>query len=145
MKHIAGNYFRRFVVTGVLSVLVALPFNSSLAEGETVGADEYRNSCLTCHGVGGRGNGPLAQHLLVKPSDLTQIAKNNYGEFPFLKIIHAIDGRMTIKLHGAASMPVWGSRYKVEAGNTFGPFGAETYIRGRILSLAYYLESIQEK
>jgi len=145
MKHIAGNYFRRFVITGVLSVLVALPFNSSRAEGETVGADEYQISCLTCHGVGGRGNGPLAQHLRVEPTDLTQITKNNKGEFPFLRIIHTIDGRMSIKLHGPTSMPVWGSRYMVEAGDKFAPFGTETYVRGRILSLAYYLESIQEK
>ena len=145
MKRIAGNHFRGFVVTGVLSVLVALPFNSSLAEAEPVGANEYRISCLTCHGVGGRGNGPLAQYLRVEPTDLTQITKKNKGEFPFLKMIYTIDGRMLIKLHGATSMPVWGSRYKAEAGDKFGPFGAETYVRGRILSLAYYLESIQEK
>ena len=40
-------------------------------------------------------------------------------------------------------MPVWGDRFS-KAAEHLGPYGAESVLRGRLLSIAYYLESIQE-
>ena len=63
------------------------------AEEDIIGADEYRVSCMSCHGVGGKGNGPMAKVLKVQPSNLTTIAKSNEGIFPLDRVFRTIDGR----------------------------------------------------
>jgi len=121
---------------------------SAHAEKDYIGADEYRTSCLACHGADGRGNGPTAQYLKVKPSDLTKISKNNGGSFPFAKIMRIIDGRdkkASIRLHGSA-MPLWGSRYRYEAVLSGENPGYSELLAGiRILKLVIYIQSIQQK
>ena len=125
------------------------------AEEEVIGAEEYRASCLSCHGVGGEGDGPMAEFLTVKPTDLTQIANNNDGHFPVPAIFEIIDGRMDLPAHGIRSsegweMPVWGTRYNaemVEKLDALGPADLESVdrlVRGRVLELVYYLQAIQK-
>jgi hypothetical protein len=80
--------------------------------------------------------------LTVKPADLTQIAKKNNGEFPFWKVYGIIDGREQIKAHGERDMPIWGAEFRVDASST--PT-AESMVRGRVLELVYFLQSIQAK
>jgi mono/diheme cytochrome c family protein len=152
--------FSRTSVKAVLMCMVAalalFMMSSVAAEEETIGSDEYRISCLSCHGVGGRGDGPLARFLTVPPSDLTILAKSNGGQypelkpgaFPFLRVFQVIDGRAIVEAHGDRAMPVWGNRYLVD--QPIGPHeGAcagmyETVVRGRILELVYYIQSIQQ-
>lgn len=76
--------------------------------GEISGADEYYRLCATCHGEGGRGDGPMARVLKTPPPNLTLLAKNNGGHFPFLRVLQMIDGRNMIEVHGSREMPVWG-------------------------------------
>jgi len=78
----------------------------------------------------------------VKPADLTQISKKNNGEYPFWKVYRTIDGREEVKSHGTRDMPIWGSDFRMEAGTNA---LAESQVRGRILELVYYLQSIQVK
>ena len=40
------------------------------AESIAAGEAAFRATCATCHGVGGRGDGPAADGLSVRPSDL---------------------------------------------------------------------------
>ncbi len=40
-------------------------------------------------------------------------------------------------------MPAWGAVFAAEAGDRFGPYGRETYIRGRIVELVTNIESLQ--
>ncbi len=129
-----------------LSVLViALPSEVANAEERIIGAEEYRISCQVCHGVEGRGDGPMTKVLTVKPSDLTQISKKNGGTFPLLKVMHIVDGRPLISAHGdGRSMPIWGARYKAEQGGKYGPYGGEMAVRARILELVFYIQSIQQ-
>ncbi|MEQ8388037.1 MAG: c-type cytochrome [Alphaproteobacteria bacterium] len=125
------------------ALLVALLFplaTASAAEtADTVGESEYRAYCGGCHGADGRGEGPVANYLSVKPKDLTALSIGNDGNFPFMRIYRTIDGRDEIGVHGTREMPVWGDRFKEEAA---GPH-RETQVRGRILSLILYLENIQ--
>lgn len=109
---------------------------------EEVGKAEYMNACASCHGESGKGEGPLAELMTVPVPDLTQLAASNDGEFPMLDVIMTVDGRSGIRGHGYP-MPVWGSRFEAEAGDV-GDYAAELEVRGRVLSIAYYLESIQE-
>ncbi len=126
----------------------------ALGEEDIIGAGEYRVSCLSCHGVGGKGDGPMAEFLTLKPTDLTQLSNNNGGQypdlkagrFPFSRVFQIIDGRTVVSGHGDRAMPVWGSRYLAEESGKYGPYlGAnEHMVRGRILELVYYIQAIQQ-
>lgn len=128
------------IATGVL---LALGLGVGVAAAQTAGEAEFLNSCAACHGTGGAGDGPLADLMTVPMPDLTQISANNDGEFPLLHVIQVIDGRTGIRGHGYP-MPVWGDRFTAEATPVAGEYGAELIVRGRILALATYLETLQQ-
>lgn len=123
-----------------LAAGLALAATGALADD--AGQQEYMDNCASCHGESGVGDGPLAELMTVPVPDLTQLSANNDGVFPMLDVIMFIDGRQGIRGHGYP-MPVWGSAFKADAGD-IGEYGAELEARGRVLSLAYYLESIQQ-
>ncbi|MEZ0099897.1 mono/diheme cytochrome c family protein [Bradyrhizobium elkanii] len=78
---------------------------AAYAEDADVGKAEFQASCASCHGVDGKGKGPVAGQLKVPPADLTALAKNNNGVFPITAVYEAIDGRRTISAHGTHEMP----------------------------------------
>lgn len=144
----------RLTLCSLTLLLCAAAGSGYAAEAEPqIGADEYRASCASCHGLDGKGDGPIASILMTKPADLTVIAKNSVaqypylkaGEYPFYRVFQIIDGRTLVSGHGERTMPVWGNRYALEIGLDYGPQGAEKAIRGRILELVYYIQSIQER
>jgi mono/diheme cytochrome c family protein len=151
-----SNWPVKMGLIGLVTALSLLFATSAGAEEDTIGSDEYRISCLSCHGVGGRGDGPLAKFLTVKPTDLTMLAKNNGGQYPdlkagsypFLRVFHVIDGRTEVAAHGDRAMPVWGNRYLLSQTSmpTAGPYAGayEKVVRGQILELVYYIQSIQQ-
>jgi len=54
-----------------------------LAVGTSAGAAEkdagkqlYMQYCSSCHGIDGRGNGPVSPYLKIKVPDLTLLKKN---------------------------------------------------------------------
>lgn len=112
-----------------------------------IGEEEYQRSCAACHGAAAKGDGPVAEVLTQAPPDLTQISKRNDGNFPIHEIYHMIDGEGLMGPHGSKEMPVWGDRYRAEAiGQMAGvphDLRPEVIVHGRILSLVYYLQSIQ--
>ena len=110
---------------------------------ENVGKNEYIVACAVCHGESGMGDGPFARLMNVSVPNLTTLSSENEGNFPFLKVFMTVDGRTQLEGHGAP-MPVWGERFEASAGDDLGPYGTELMVRGRILSLVNYLESIQE-
>ena len=129
-----------------LLLFTAFQYSSALAEEELIGSDEYRLSCLNCHGVGGKGNGPMAEFLIKKPSDLTVLSERNGGEYPFLRVYQTIDGRVEVPGHGGRDMPIWGMRYLEQDAIRYGTFyGGEDVVRARILQLVYYIQMLQQK
>ena len=68
----------------------------------------YQIHCASCHGTGGKGDGPAAEALKHVPPDLTTISRRNGGQFPAFRIGHIIDGQETILAHGTREMPIWG-------------------------------------
>ncbi|WP_299876280.1 cytochrome c [uncultured Cocleimonas sp.] len=139
--------FSKKKITALALLLTTLSISSlASAEEELIGSNEYRVSCASCHGIGGKGDGQMAKFLTVKPSNLTMLAKNaGNSVYPFLKVFQVIDGRTEVSGHGDRAMPVWGDRYNKEAIKKYGSFGGETATRARVLELVYYLQSIQEK
>jgi mono/diheme cytochrome c family protein len=108
------------------------------------GVVEYEIACLPCHGIDGRGDGPLADRLEVPPADLTQIAMSNGGEFPVLRLFEMIDGRALVAAHGRREMPVWGDRYRTALPGEGNRAEIETEALARIAALVRYLETLQE-
>lgn len=112
------------------------------AVAQDIGRMEYMEACAACHGMDGKGDGPLAELMTVEVPDVTTLAAENDGTFPMHDVITVIDGRSGIRGHGYP-MPVWGTRFATEAGD-IGAMGRELAVRGRVLSLAMYLQSIQQ-
>src|SRR5450432_4289013 len=56
------------------------------------GSGLFRSYCASCHGVSGKGDGPIAANLRIAPADLTLLAKHNHGKFDAEKVRAAIDG-----------------------------------------------------
>lgn len=109
-----------------------------------IGITEYELSCMSCHGVDGRGDGPDAQYLETKPADLTQIKKANAGFFPADRVAMIIDGRAIVAMHGVRDMPVWGERYRRPIPDADGVWDTERDARSRIQALVDYVESLQD-
>jgi mono/diheme cytochrome c family protein len=112
------------------------------AFADSVGEQEYMVACAGCHGESGMGDGPFADLLKISTPSLVGLAKANDGSFPFEAIFETIDGQDGVRAHGSA-MPIWGERFQVSATSRQGE-SEGMVARGRILSLVYYLQSIQE-
>jgi len=106
------------------------------------GEIEFQNHCAVCHGVDAKGDGLMSRFLTVPPADLTQLANKNGGTFPFWRIYGIIDGREDVRAHGTREMPIWGDRFREQSdgGNT----GGRAQAAGRLISLVFYLQYIQE-
>lgn len=104
------------------------------------GSDLYAQYCSACHGLDGKGGGPLAASLRRVPADLTRIAVRNGGKFDEAALMNVIDGRRMVTEHGPREMPVWGARFEDELeGQPFHVYVGLLQTR----SLVDYLRSIQ--
>lgn len=93
--------------------MVLLSAASGARSGEAEkGADLYLRYCGSCHGVAGKGDGPVAKHLTIRPPDLTQLRKKNKDVFPLDRVMSAIDGTRAVRTHGESKMPVWGEVFE---------------------------------
>jgi len=137
--------------TGVVSAAIAIAVAGSAVSAEEprghdpvlaeLGAPVFARYCASCHGPGGRGDGPTAKVLRTPPADLTGIAKRRDGQFPTSEIAKFIDGRFEFPAHGSREMPVWGERFGADVPESD---VAESIARGNIASLVEYLKSIQQ-
>jgi len=111
---------------------------------------EFNKSCAQCHGVTGKGDGPLGMYLTKAPADLTKLSQQSGGVFPFSRLYDVIDGRSEVSAHGPREMPVWGEAYTQEMQNRW-PTDVlsealiQTITRMRILMLIEYISTLQAK
>jgi mono/diheme cytochrome c family protein len=99
----------------------------------------FRTYCTSCHGLDGRGDGPLADSLRFAPSDLTRIAKRRRGKWDFDEVRRLVDGRQAVRGHGPSDMPVWGDAL-LETGSR----RDREVVDRRIRALVHYLASLQD-
>lgn len=78
----------------------------AFAQDAARGAMLFERHCAVCHGLGLRGDGPMAEVLMVPPPDLTRIAER-YDGFPRVGMAWKIDGRDPLVSHGG-DMPLFG-------------------------------------
>jgi mono/diheme cytochrome c family protein len=132
-------------LTIALATLVAGCARQPGPEGGTERADlaqdTYRRLCASCHGVDGRGHGPVAPALAIPPPDLTTLARRNGGVFPRALVEAMLAGGRNVPAHGTREMPVWSERF--EPTGTGATAVAAAYARRRTEAVLGYLESIQ--
>jgi hypothetical protein len=73
------------VLRGFLGVLVMLAALAGCGRNERMDA-LYAQRCLNCHGVGGRGDGPMASLLPVRPPDFRDTVQK-HGNSQIRKVI----------------------------------------------------------
>ena len=101
------------------------------------GADIYRAHCASCHGVSGKGDGPVAPALNTKLSDLSTISQRSGGIFPVGRVRKIINGDELILGHGSREMPIWGSIFhQIQEDRDYGEV--------RLQNVTDYLKSIQK-
>jgi len=107
----------------------------------TNGKEMFVDYCAPCHGVDGKGNGPVAAALSQQPADLATLSKNNGGKFPAAHIESILQFGSSNPAHGSAQMPVWGHVFSKM--NIADDQLNDTVLR--ITNLSRYLQSIQVK
>lgn len=133
-------------LTTVLSsalVTSSLTISAVSAQEADIGAELYASYCAACHGATGLGDGDMANVVSIPSPNLTLLAKGNGGVFPMLEVLQVIDGRSGVQAHGGA-MPLWGQVFSDDIGDSEGPYGSVLEVRGRLLSLATYLQTLQQ-
>jgi mono/diheme cytochrome c family protein len=141
----------RAIQIGVMSVVFAMISTATFGEEEGIhfGKQEYLRSCASCHGVSGKGDGPVAKSLSRPPADLTKLTENNRGVFPVSRVYDVIDGRVQVAIHGTREMPVWGEIYtrdvRTRAPHAMPDEMVNAMVRIKILGLIEYISTLQGK
>ena len=130
----------------VLLVSVAVPASAQVGNHRqppirpVEGASVFRNYCAACHGLDGRGNGPVSKELKHELPDLTRLSQRNGGAFPTVHVRNTIlfGADSLLPAHGSKAMPIWGPIFHdIEFDHDLGHV--------RLENIAKYLESIQRK
>jgi mono/diheme cytochrome c family protein len=109
---------KRLLLTAIAATLASSMAyaNQSTAKvtipvGKTSPSDSkqmYVSYCASCHGVDGKGQGPVASALRTPPANLTVMSKNNHGKYPDMHVMGVLQFGVSIPSHGTQEMPVWG-------------------------------------
>ena len=137
---------QRFLLSGVLVIAAVCVAQSQTVKTTTApytspasGKQMYKAYCASCHGLDGKGTGPAATAMKAPLPDLTQLKKQNHGQYPADHVAASIQGDTNNSSHGSAEMPVWGPVFRKVSGNHVGQ------VQLRVKNLNTYIESMQEK
>ncbi len=138
---------RRVPMSVLVSVVAVVISASSQDRGQRQppilpvdGASVFRNYCAACHGLDGRGHGPVSKALKKKVPDLTKLSRRNGGAFPAIHVRTTImSGADDLSpAHGSKQMPIWGPIFHdIEFDQDLGNV--------RLENVTKYLESMQRK
>ena len=138
---------RHSLAVAVLGAAFAFGPAPVVAQDAALGQEIFMDRCSVCHGEAGAGDGLVAELFDRKPRDLTTLARDNDGVYPFDAVYQSIDGRRDIPGHGYSKMPIWGEYFMEDAlaDTSVNPKNAKEITQGRILAIAYYLQTIQSE
>ncbi|MGE3885453.1 MAG: c-type cytochrome [Vicinamibacterales bacterium] len=114
------------------------PTTPPLVISSMAGADLYQAYCASCHGRGGKGDGPTGPALKSMLPDLTTLGRRNGGVFPGERIaaLVAHGEELPSPAHGSREMPVWGPLFRA-----LDP--SDTRANVRIASIVEFIRSMQ--
>jgi mono/diheme cytochrome c family protein len=127
----------RAVILGLMMLAGCVP-----AETAPKGQGIYESYCVSCHGTGGQGDGPVAPELPIAPVDLTMLQESNAGVFPTEEVmiqIYGYPGRFHQGL-----MPEFGPLLAGPMVDWAGPDGRVTQTPQALLDLVDYLRTLQQ-
>jgi hypothetical protein len=136
-------YIHRYVLL-LLFIIVSPHALSSQEDPILMGSETFKEKCASCHGEDAKGMNAADIGLDINPPDLSMISKRNNGQFPVSRMYAIIDGREVVKDHGTRAMPTWGSLFLTDTIWEGCSQVDEQIVRGRILELILYLDSIQK-
>lgn len=134
----------------LIAVGMALYSGAVFAQQQKIdlGKRDFDINCASCHGVDGKGNGPMADLLRRSPPDLTQLARTNHGVLPMSRMFEVIEGG-SVPSHGTRDMPIWGREFRIEDAEYYkearGNYDSAAMVRARILMLLEYIDRIQAR
>ena len=108
------------------------------------GEQTFNAKCASCHGENAKGKSAGDSNSNVNAPDLTLISERNNGQFPVSRVYAIIDGREVLLEHGTRAMPTWGDLFLSDTIWEGCSQVDEQIVRGRILELILYLDSIQQ-
>jgi mono/diheme cytochrome c family protein len=116
------------------------PAGPALILDSLTGRDSFEFYCASCHGSGGKGDGPVAPSLKMPPADLTALARRNGGAFPHQRVVSLVTGAepRLATVHGSSEMPVWGPVFRF-----LDP--SDVRVKLRIENVVSYIETLQIK
>ena len=114
------------------------------AQDAAAGRALFQTHCATCHGVGARGDGPMANMLLVRPPDLTTLTQRYGGTYPITRIVMRIDGRDPLTSHGSP-MPVYGDFFEGWDVAVKAETGQPIMTSVPVVDLLVYLAGVQQR
>jgi mono/diheme cytochrome c family protein len=128
------------VATAVAIGQTRPPAQARLILDSLTGRDSFEFYCATCHGVTGRGDGPVAPALKAPAADLTSLARRNGGMFPRQQVLSLLTGtgRQQPTAHGPSDMPVWGPVFRF-----LDP--SDVRVKVRIENLVAHIATLQAK
>ncbi len=104
------------------------------------GADMFAVHCVSCHGLTGEGDGPVAPVFSVTVPNLRTLSRRAGGTFPREAVASYIDGRDLPAAHGSRIMPVWGDVF--DATTALLPEAESTELR--IQAIVDYVRELQD-
>jgi mono/diheme cytochrome c family protein len=119
---------------GRLALVMGLALSSQIqAESSQTddvqrGQAHYLFFCGNCHGMDGKGDGPLAVHLKMAPTDLTLLQAGDGGTGITERVMKALDGGHAIGETEAHKMPVFSESLEVKT----------------VIQITEYLKTIQK-
>ncbi len=104
-----GVMGKRLFCIFACSALLLVGAGATRAQNQAEGKKLYLTYCSSCHGDSGKGDGPAAQSLPVKPANHTDGSVMNQLSDKFLLDIISKGGSAVGK---SAMMPAWGGQLK---------------------------------
>jgi hypothetical protein len=133
---------RAIVLSGVLLTLIVSLYGQdkpvTTVPPPKSGVGTYKEFCAVCHGKTGKGDGPAASALKVRPPDLSTLARRHGGKFPDAYVSNVLRNGVAINAHGTAEMPIWGPLF-LSVDSSY-----QSQFELRITSLTTYLKSLQK-
>ncbi len=111
-----------------LAVSSQIQAESNQTEAVQRGQAHYLFFCGNCHGVDGKGDGPLAVHLKIAPTDLTLLQATDSATSLAERVMKALDGRHAIGETEAHRMPIFSESLEVKT----------------VIEITEYLKTIQK-
>ncbi len=105
--------------------------------GENAGQMLFAENCTVCHGIQGKGGGPLAEAMGLAPPDLTALAARTKGAFPSDHVLSILREGGGETAEGDKAMPMWDKIFSHECGEDYG--------KRAVTEIERYIDAMQQR